>query len=119
MIAVCGSVSASTTISTQSPTATGFVVLMSLVRNLPLIRQLYVLPSSVSTSYQLPVDLVTRAFIRIPYYVLKRFFPYWQKSEKNATISLSLCRHQYALYVKKLFLLDGMALIYRAYFALS
>src|SRR5690606_6543754 len=27
--------------------------------------------------------------------------------------------HQYARYVKKLFLLDGMALIYRAYFALS
>src|SRR5690606_25661802 len=119
MIAVFGSVSVSITISTQSPTATGFVVLMSLVRNLPLIRQLYTLPSAANTSYQLPVDLVTRAFIQIPYYVPKRFLPYWQKSEKNATISLSLCPHQYAKHVKKLFLLDGMALIYRAYFALS
>lgn len=49
----------------------------------------------------------------------KRFLPYWQKSEKNATISLSLSPYQYEQYVKKLFLLDGMALIYRAYFALS
>src|SRR3546814_6693036 len=105
-------------ISTQSPTATGFVVLMSLVRNFPLIRQLYALPSSASTSYQLPVDLVTRALIRIRYNVPKRFLPYWQTSEKNATISLSLSPHQYARDVKQLFILDGMALFYRAYFAL-
>ena len=49
----------------------------------------------------------------------KCFLPYWQKSEKNATISLSLSPYQYEQYVKKLFLLDGMALTYRAYFALS
>src|SRR5690606_21056021 len=51
--------------------------------------------------------------------LLLQMRPLRQKSEKKPTISLSLCRHQHSFRVKKLFLLDGMALIYRAYFALS
>ena len=46
-------------INRGSPTAIGFVVLMSRVLNFPLIRQFIDFPWSVKTSYQLPVDFIT------------------------------------------------------------
>ena len=53
--------SASTRTTTRSPTASGFVSSISMAssRNLPRIRERTGSPSSVSTSYQLPVERTT------------------------------------------------------------
>ena len=50
---------------TLSPTATGLVLRMPLSLKLPFILQLCVVPSSASTTYQLPVFLITNPFIYV------------------------------------------------------
>src|SRR5450432_554706 len=54
----------SISISTSSPTDTGLVeVIASSILNMPFMRALYTCPSIVLVTYQLPVDLYTKALI--------------------------------------------------------
>lgn len=60
-VTLCDSFS-STVYLTLSPTATGLVVRIPFMRNLPLIRQSITSPLSVFTEYQLPVERMTNPF---------------------------------------------------------
>ena len=57
--------SAFTSTATLSPTATGLVLRMPFSLKLPLILQLCTVPSSASTTYQLPVFRITNPYILI------------------------------------------------------